>query len=105
MRSIIFLSLSALAAIAVAATKENPFNIPADGYEFSAGEPTTLTWDPTTSGTVTLKLQWGDVFTSDSGSTIVCKCLKLKRVWSAAHMLTYPSKHSQFRKLHLECSF
>ncbi|EAW20087.1 GPI anchored serine-threonine rich family protein [Aspergillus fischeri NRRL 181] len=71
MRSIIFLSLSALAAIAAAATKENAFNIPANGYQFSAGEPTTLTWDPTTSGTVTLKLQWGDVFTPDSGSTIV----------------------------------
>ncbi|GIJ90752.1 hypothetical protein Asppvi_009714 [Aspergillus pseudoviridinutans] len=71
MRSVIFLSLSALAAIAAAASKSNPFNIPANGYQFAAGQPTTLSWDPTTSGTVTLKLQWGTVFTADSGSTIV----------------------------------
>ncbi|KAF7116283.1 hypothetical protein CNMCM5793_004359 [Aspergillus hiratsukae] len=71
MRSIFFLAFSALAAIAAAQSNANPFNIPASGYEFTAGEPTTLTWDPTTSGTVTLKLQWGSVFTADSGSTIV----------------------------------
>ncbi|RHZ51984.1 GPI anchored serine-threonine rich family protein [Aspergillus thermomutatus] len=71
MRSIIFLSLSALAAVAAAASKANPFNIPANGYQFTAGEATTLSWEPTTSGTVTLKLQWGTVFTGSSGSTIV----------------------------------
>ncbi|RHZ72609.1 hypothetical protein CDV55_105915 [Aspergillus turcosus] len=71
MRSIIFLAFSALAAVVAAQTNANPFNIPASGYQFTAGEPTTLSWDPTTGGTVTLKLQWGSVFTPNSGSTIV----------------------------------
>ncbi|EAW15116.1 GPI anchored serine-threonine rich family protein [Aspergillus clavatus NRRL 1] len=71
MRSILFLSLSALATLAAAASKANPFNIPNNGYQFSAGESTALTWTPTTKGTVTLMLQWGSVFTSGSGSTIV----------------------------------
>lgn len=78
MRSIIFLAFSALAAVVAAQTNANPFNIPASGYQFTAGKPTTLSWDPTTGGTVTLKLQWGSVFTPDSGSTIVCKCLRFE---------------------------
>ncbi|KAJ0421041.1 Ser-Thr-rich glycosyl-phosphatidyl-inositol-anchored membrane family-domain-containing protein [Aspergillus carlsbadensis] len=69
MRSVFFLALSAVATLVAA--RENPFNIPSSGYEFTAGEPTTLSWDPTTEGTVTLKLQWGDSFTSSTGETIV----------------------------------
>ena len=71
MRSMLFLALSAIATLAAA--RENPFNIPSEGYSFTAGESTTLTWDPTTSGTVTLKLQWGSQFTSSTGTTIACK--------------------------------
>ncbi|CEL08283.1 Ser-Thr-rich glycosyl-phosphatidyl-inositol-anchored membrane family-domain-containing protein [Aspergillus pseudodeflectus] len=69
MRSVFFLALSAVATLVAA--RENPFNIPSSGYEFTAGEPTTLSWDPTTEGTVTLRLQWGDAFTSSTGETIV----------------------------------
>ncbi|KAL3465374.1 Ser-Thr-rich glycosyl-phosphatidyl-inositol-anchored membrane family-domain-containing protein [Aspergillus heterothallicus] len=69
MRSVFFLALSAVATLVAA--RENPFNIPSSGYEFTAGESTTLSWDPTTEGTVSLKLQWGDSFTSSTGETIV----------------------------------
>ncbi|KAI9044597.1 GPI anchored serine-threonine rich family protein [Aspergillus affinis] len=71
MRSVFFLTLSAIATLAAAASeKANPFNIPKDGYSFKTGQPTTLTWDPTTSGTVTLRLQWGGVLTPNSGTAI-----------------------------------
>ncbi|KAE8408783.1 Ser-Thr-rich glycosyl-phosphatidyl-inositol-anchored membrane family-domain-containing protein [Aspergillus pseudonomiae] len=70
MRSIFYLTLSAMASLAAAATGANPFNIPAEGYSFEAGEPTTLTWKPTTEGTVSLKLQWGAVMTANTGTTI-----------------------------------
>ncbi|KAH8433653.1 GPI anchored serine-threonine rich family protein [Aspergillus melleus] len=71
MRSIFFLTLSAIATLAAAASeKANPFNIPKDGYSFKTGEPTTLTWAPTTEGTVTLRLQWGGVLTPNSGTAI-----------------------------------
>ncbi|KAL2814789.1 Ser-Thr-rich glycosyl-phosphatidyl-inositol-anchored membrane family-domain-containing protein [Aspergillus granulosus] len=69
MRSIFFVALSAVATLVAA--RENPFNIPPSGYEFTAGESTTLSWDPTTEGTVTLKLQWGESFTSTTGETII----------------------------------
>ncbi|KAL4951321.1 Ser-Thr-rich glycosyl-phosphatidyl-inositol-anchored membrane family-domain-containing protein [Aspergillus filifer] len=68
MRSMFFLALSAVATLAAA--RENPFNIPSEGYSFTAGESTTLSWEPTTEGTVTLKLQWGSQFTSSTGTTI-----------------------------------
>lgn len=67
--SIFYLAASAFAALA-AASQPNPFNIPNNGYTFTVGQPTTLTWDPTTSGTVSLKLLWGAVTTADSGITI-----------------------------------
>ncbi|KAL3475353.1 Ser-Thr-rich glycosyl-phosphatidyl-inositol-anchored membrane family-domain-containing protein [Aspergillus californicus] len=68
MRSVFFIALSAIATLVAA--RENPFSIPGSGYEFTAGEPTTLTWEPTTDGPVTLKLQWGTAFTSSSGTTL-----------------------------------
>ncbi|OGM40215.1 GPI anchored protein [Aspergillus bombycis] len=71
MRSIFYLTLSAMASLAAAATGgANPFNIPSEGYSFETGEPTTLSWKPTTSGTVSLKLQWGAVMTANTGTTI-----------------------------------
>ncbi|KAI9367363.1 Ser-Thr-rich glycosyl-phosphatidyl-inositol-anchored membrane family-domain-containing protein [Aspergillus egyptiacus] len=69
MRSVFYFALSAIATLVAA--QENPFNIPPSGYEFTAGEPTTLNWEPTTDGTVTLKLQWGQTFTQDSGTVLV----------------------------------
>ncbi|KAL4813347.1 Ser-Thr-rich glycosyl-phosphatidyl-inositol-anchored membrane family-domain-containing protein [Aspergillus spinulosporus] len=68
MRSVFFFALSAVATLVAA--RENAFNIPKDGYTFTAGEATTLSWEPSTEGTVTLKLQHGEILTSDSGTTI-----------------------------------
>ncbi|KAL2869968.1 GPI anchored serine-threonine rich family protein [Aspergillus lucknowensis] len=68
MRSVFFLALSAVATLVAA--RDNAFNIPREGYEFSAGKPTKLSWDPSTEGTVTLKLQWGGAFDSSTGTTI-----------------------------------
>ncbi|BCS03814.1 GPI anchored serine-threonine rich family protein [Aspergillus luchuensis] len=68
MRSVFYLALSAIASLAAAS--DNPFNVPEGGYTFTAGSPTTLTWDPTTNGTVTLRLQWGAVFTTTTGDLI-----------------------------------
>ncbi|KAA8642228.1 hypothetical protein EYZ11_009011 [Aspergillus tanneri] len=70
MRSVFYLTLSVFATLAAAAEKANPFNIPPSGYSFTAGEATTLNWEPTTSGTVTLRLQWGAVLTPNSGVAI-----------------------------------
>ncbi|KAJ6019934.1 hypothetical protein N7499_004176 [Penicillium canescens] len=70
MRFFISFVVVALAAIASASSTDNSFNIPTNGYTFKVGEPTTLTWTPSTSGTVTLRLQWGVVTTANSGSVI-----------------------------------
>ncbi|KAJ5677393.1 uncharacterized protein N7477_003026 [Penicillium maclennaniae] len=70
MRSFIYLTVSALAAVATANSNANPFEIPPNGYSFSVGEATTLKWDPTTSGTVSLRLQQGAVTTSYDGTAI-----------------------------------
>jgi hypothetical protein len=49
----------------------NEFNIPDGGYKFVAGEPTTITWDPTTpNGTVTLELLWGNIVGSTDSDEI-----------------------------------
>lgn len=77
MRFFTSFAVAALAAVAAANSKANPFNIPTDGYTFKVGEPTTFTWKPTTSGTVTLRLQWGAVTTATSGTAIACKSLNI----------------------------
>jgi hypothetical protein len=73
MRFFTTLAVAVLAAVASANSKANPFNIPTTGYTFKVGKPTTLSWDPTTTGTVTLYLQWGAVTTAGSGTIIACK--------------------------------
>ena len=50
--------LAAFFALTLAQSNENPFNIP-EGFALTAGKPTTLTWKPTTPGTVTLNLREG----------------------------------------------
>ncbi|KAL2368940.1 hypothetical protein BDBG_04225 [Blastomyces gilchristii SLH14081] len=67
MRSIIYLAVTAFAAVVAAQSNGNPFNVPSDGYQFVAGQPTTVTWDPTTPGTVSLRLQMGDNVTPQDG--------------------------------------
>ncbi|KAJ6019350.1 hypothetical protein N7522_001417 [Penicillium canescens] len=70
MRFFTSFAVAALAAIASASSTDNSFDIPTNGYTFKVGEPTTLTWTPSTSGTITLRLQWGAVTTANSGSVI-----------------------------------
>ena len=72
MRFFISLAVAAMATVAAANSKANPFSIPADGYTFKVGESTPLTWKPTTGGTVSLILQWGAVMTGNSGTVIAC---------------------------------
>ncbi|KAJ5430929.1 Cell wall beta-glucan synthesis [Penicillium cf. griseofulvum] len=70
MRFFVTLAMAAMAAVASADSKANPFSIPTDGYTFKTGEATALTWKPTTHGTVSLILQWGAVMTGNSGTVI-----------------------------------
>ncbi|KAK2861432.1 hypothetical protein FQN49_004211, partial [Arthroderma sp. PD_2] len=58
MRSVLYLALAAV---------ENAFQVPPGGYDFTAGKPTTLTWAPSTEGTVTIKLQMTRDITPGSG--------------------------------------
>ncbi|EGE86931.2 hypothetical protein BDDG_09882 [Blastomyces dermatitidis ATCC 18188] len=67
MRSIIYLAVTAFAAVVAAQSNGNPFNVPSDGYQFVAGKPTTVTWEPTTPGTVSLRLQMGANVTPQDG--------------------------------------
>lgn len=73
MRFFMSLAIAAMAAVASANNMANPFSIPIEGYTFKVGEPTPLTWKPTTDGTVSLILQWGAVMTGNSGTVIACK--------------------------------
>ncbi|OAX78793.1 hypothetical protein ACJ72_06894 [Emergomyces africanus] len=61
-----------LFAVFVAAQKslENAFNVPPGGYNFAAGKTTLLSWNPSTEGPVTLKLQKGSDITPSSGIII-----------------------------------
>ncbi|KAF3893291.1 putative GPI anchored protein [Trichophyton interdigitale] len=68
MRSVLYLLF---AAVAAAASLENPFSVPPGGYRFSAGTPTVLTWKPTTPGTVTLKLHMSSDITPQNGRVLV----------------------------------
>ncbi|KAL3484904.1 Ser-Thr-rich glycosyl-phosphatidyl-inositol-anchored membrane family-domain-containing protein [Aspergillus germanicus] len=61
----------AVALLLPCLTTANEFNVPDSGYEFAAGEPTTITWDPTTpNGTVTLELLWGNIVGSTDSDEI-----------------------------------
>ena len=63
------LALAGFVAVALAASGPNPFNVP-EGFSLTAGKPTTLKWDPTTPGTVTLRLREGASNDLNEGSVI-----------------------------------
>ncbi|KAJ5247009.1 cell wall protein [Penicillium chermesinum] len=60
----------AFSALVAANNEANAFNNPPGGYQFTAGKPTTLTWNPDTTGSVSLRLQSGSVSTPNSGDVI-----------------------------------
>ena len=73
MYSAIYVAFAAALAVLVAADYPNAFKVPAGGYNFKTGVPADLSWNPTTQGTVTLKLQWGSPTGMDTGMIIACK--------------------------------
>lgn len=69
------LSLFALVAAAAAqqGSGDNAFKIPPGGFAFTAGQPATISWTPSTEGTVTLKLRQGAASALNPGTVIKCK--------------------------------
>ncbi|EED16053.1 GPI anchored protein, putative [Talaromyces stipitatus ATCC 10500] len=63
-------TLSLSAAQTSSNPKENAFIVPSAGAQFTAGTTTTLTWNPTTSGTISLRLQWGATTVATDGVVI-----------------------------------
>ena len=55
----IFVALSTLLALAFAQDGGNPINYPTAGSQVQPGDTVTITWDPTTPGTVSLVLRMG----------------------------------------------
>ncbi|KAJ5577834.1 uncharacterized protein N7459_006798 [Penicillium hispanicum] len=70
MRAFIYLAAAAYAGLTAASSTANAFNNPPGGYSFTAGQATTLKWTPSTSGTVSLRLQSDEVSTLMSGTAI-----------------------------------
>jgi hypothetical protein len=70
-----FVTLAAalFAAVVSANSKANAFSNPAGGYSFTVGKATTLTWNPDSGTTVTLRLQSGEVSTANTGTVIACE--------------------------------
>jgi hypothetical protein len=64
------LIVCALSAIAAAQSGANPL-VPISG-SIQAGQPLTIKWSPTTGGTVSLQLRWGNPGALNAGTTIVC---------------------------------
>ena len=51
----------------------NPFKIPEGGYSLTAGQSSTISWTPTTSGTVTINLRDGASSDLDTVTVVACK--------------------------------
>lgn len=64
--------------LVLAQSDANPFNNPSGGYSATAGKPLTLSWKPTTDGTVSLILRSGNSGDLAEGTTIAGEsCLTL----------------------------
>ena len=83
MRYSILYAASSLLALAVAQNRPNPFTLDSD-FMITAGEPTTITWEPTTDGTVSIRLRSGASSDLEEGTEILCKCTLLGRVRASA---------------------
>ncbi|KAL8694574.1 MAG: hypothetical protein Q9224_003547 [Gallowayella concinna] len=56
-------------ALVAAQSKPNPFTLP-PGFMINAGQPTTITWEPTTGGTVSIRLREGASSNLEEGTVI-----------------------------------
>lgn len=66
------LATFSLSAAQTSTADDNAFSAPASGAQLTAGSTTTLTWNPTTSGTVSLRVQWGATTVATDGVAIAC---------------------------------
>ncbi len=68
------LSLTSILAALASAQEypQNPFNIPFGGLNMTVGVPTTLSWVPTTAGTISLLLRDGPNEKLNPGVVIAC---------------------------------
>ncbi|KAI4288814.1 MAG: hypothetical protein L6R35_001926 [Caloplaca aegaea] len=65
----LFYIATSLFALATAQQRANPFTLP-PGFMITAGEPTTISWDPTTQGTVSIRLRQGASSNLEEGIVI-----------------------------------
>ncbi|KAL8654380.1 MAG: hypothetical protein Q9210_001540 [Variospora velana] len=65
----LFYIATSLFALAAAQQRANPFTLP-PGFMITAGEPTAITWDPTTQGTVSIRLRQGPSSNLEEGIVI-----------------------------------
>ena len=95
-----FLSIVAVLFATVSAqTKPNAFTLPSD-FMITAGQPTTVTWTPSTPGTVTIRLRQGASSDLDQGVVVGCKSLRLP-LMSTKMTDHSASAYRQQREIHL----
>ncbi|MCJ1480263.1 hypothetical protein MMC06_000418 [Schaereria dolodes] len=59
--ALVFFAPALASLVGAQSSGANPFKVPSAGYVFIAGQPTDLTWKPTTGGTVTLQLRMANI--------------------------------------------
>lgn len=69
------LALWATITLAQSSGQQNYINVPSSGFDASAGQPITITWQNPSSGTVTIKLTQGNVQSSSDGVVLACKII------------------------------
>lgn len=74
MRISILYIAGSVVGLAAAQEKANPFTLP-PGFMITAGQPITITWDPTTQGTVSIRLRAGASSNLEEGTVVACQHL------------------------------
>ena len=87
--SLLYVASSFLALVA-AQERPNPFTLKPD-FMINAGEPTTITWEPTTDGTVSIRLRAGASSNLEEGTVIACERSPLPNSSMEPHALTRSS--------------
>jgi len=91
-----------IGALASLASAQNAFNIPEGGLSMTVGVPTTLSWAPTTQGTVSLLLRSGPDVNLNPGIVIACAspfslyCSSSPPLSISPFHLPFPSPHLSF---------